>query len=501
MSQEKKRKFRFPILAKTILIIFVLSIVVVEIAMTYYSLVSSNRNNETYSKFADNLSDTISKVIDKDDVTTVKSKVKDILIKIPTDEVVTSEEEDEAKQEAYMEHYVSLEEDEVFQGAFSRLQKVLKDIEKANDDFSVTSIYLAYVHKYTDADGVEQGFFVYLVDSAEDDPCPPGWVDPLYDINRGVLDDQTIGFPSYVTDTGYGYLATSATYIEGSERTYAAVDVSMTAIRAQQAASIIRLFVYMIVTINLIAIAGVVIVYFVFNRPLSKINNVAKSFDNNDPDKSHEQFVNLNVRTRDELSELAESIKNMEAGVHERISQLTEMNKELLEAQQQSDKMSALANKDALTGVKSKIAYHTLEDEINEKIKAKEKIAFGLAMIDLNYLKNTNDEFGHVAGDAAIIRLSNIICLTFKHSPVYRVGGDEFVVILRDRDYNDAQELVAEFNERITDTMHNEKLPPFERIGAAIGYVRFDPKKDKCVDDVLNRADQLMYKRKREMKL
>ena len=499
-KKKKVKKHRFSILWKTIIIIVALAIVVTESAMTYFSLVSSNKNKETYLNFTDGLALTSAKVIDKKDCILIKDKVDAILETIPTDEIYTSEEEDETKTDEYMAHYAPLEKDAEFQAAFDRIHAVLVDINESNAKFSVTSIYLAHIHEYTDSNGEKQGFFVYLCDSAEEDPCPPGWCDPLYEQNRHILDDQTAGLPAYLTDTGYGYLITSASYIDGSDFTYVAVDVSMTAVRASQADSIIRLFVYMVATILLVVIIGMVIVYFIFNRPLKRITDVAKTYNDRDPKQSHENFVQLEIKTHDELADLADSIKLMEQGVHERITELTEINKTLIETQNQANKMSILANKDPLTGVKSKVAYHTLMEEVNAEINSKEKPIFGLAVADLNNLKKTNDDYGHNAGDMAIIRLSNVISLTFKHSPVYRVGGDEFVILCRDEDYKNAQKLVEEFNERISDLTKDKHLPPYERIAAAIGYVRFDAKKDKNIDDTFNRADKLMYKHKREMK-
>ena len=501
MSEKTKRKFRFPILVKTILLIFVFAMVIVEIAMTYYSLVMQNRNIQTYSNFADSLSATTSEVVNKDDCNTLQKKIDLILDDIPINEIVTSEEEDESKLETYMDHFASLEEDSEFTSTFNRVRDSLRKIAAANEDFYVTSIYLAHVHEYLDENNVKQGFFVYLVDSAEEeDTCPPGWVDPLYEQNHRVLDEPSIGFPAYTTDTSYGYLITSGTLVKDTDMVYATVDVSMDAVRAKQAESIIRLFIYLFVTVNLIAIAGVVIVQLIFTKQIRKLNTVASSFDDNDPAKSHEQFENLKIGTHDELAELADSMKKMEQGVHERINQLVKVNQDLIDSQMQTAKMSALANKDPLTGVKSKIAYHLAEEELNEQIASDKKPTFGLAMIDLNYLKNTNDEFGHVAGDEAIVKLANLICLTFKHSPVYRFGGDEFVVILKDTDFKQSKILIDEFNERIDDAAKDEKTPLYKRVAAALGYAVFDPKIDHKVEDVFARADQEMYKRKHDMK-
>ena len=504
MSEKKKSKLKFPILFKTAVVIFVFSLIVVEIAMTYYALVMTNRNHETFNNYGNSLSATIAKVIDVDDYNYMRGKVFSILDTIPQEEWALSEEdkEDEAKVEAYMDHFATLYDDNDFVTKYDESREVLRDIIDANSVFNVDCAYLSFVYPYTDSEGNKQGLCVYIVDSAPDeDACPPGWIDELYEQNKEVLDHQERGFPAYESNTAeYGYLVSAGTYIEGTEKGFAFVDIYMNVIRAKTADSIVRLFTYLLITVLVIAAAGIVIVYFAFSKPLKKVTNVAKSFNNNDPKTTHELFENLNVKSRDELGDLAESIKTMENGVLQRINELVEVNNALISTEKQAAKMTVLANRDSLTSVGSKTAYDTLIEKLNEQIKNKEKLTFGIAMIDLNYLKNTNDEYGHAAGDEALIKLANVICLTFKHSPVYRIGGDEFVVVLRNDDYKISNELIVEFNERISDLTKNVKLPEFARISAAIGYSTFNPKTDTCVDDVFKRADQKMYNRKHDMK-
>ena len=102
MADVKKRKRKFSILLKTVIIVVVLAIVLVEISMTYYSIVASNRNNETYCKYTESLSDTVALIINKDEYDLIESKVEAIYKTIPAKEVVTSEEEDESLLETYM---------------------------------------------------------------------------------------------------------------------------------------------------------------------------------------------------------------------------------------------------------------------------------------------------------------------------------------------------------------------------------------------------------------
>ena len=95
------------------------------------------------------------------------------------------------------------------------------------------------------------------------------------------------------------------------------------------------------------------------------------------------------------------------------------------------------ANRDPLTGVKSKHAYTEMEKEVNESIARGDEDLFAIAVCDLNGLKNVNDTLGHIAGDKYLRDGCTVICQVFKHSPVYRIGGDEFAAVLRGADYED----------------------------------------------------------------
>lgn len=157
-----------------------------------------------------------------------------------------------------------------------------------------------------------------------------------------------------------------------------------------------------------------------------------------------------------------------------------------------------MQKKDALTGVRNKTAYDSEARRLEWGI-ADGKREFGLAMVDLNYLKRINDTFGHEHGDMAIKKLCYIICHVFKHSPVFRIGGDEFVIVLEKEDYFDIKHLVKRFNSQIETLVSDSNLEPWEQVSAAIGYALYEPS-DICVADVFRRADKNMYDRKNEMR-
>ena len=86
------------------------------------------------------------------------------------------------------------------------------------------------------------------------------------------------------------------------------------------------------------------------------------------------------------------------------------------------------------------------------------------------------------------------------HSPVFRIGGDEFAVILKGVDYDNVDNLIAEYYEQEDKMAKDETLESWEKISAAIGYSVFDKTVDNCVESVFERADAAMYEKKRQMK-
>lgn len=171
--------------------------------------------------------------------------------------------------------------------------------------------------------------------------------------------------------------------------------------------------------------------------------------------------------------------------------------KDMIAAEDQTRGLQTKAYEDALTKVKNKAAYDVEVERIERAIGGG-KTAFGLAMIDLNYLKRTNDTYGHEQGNEAIRTLCHTICDVFKHSPVYRVGGDEFVVLLEGFDLEHIDALRACF-EQALERMDAEE-DPRKRVSAAAGYAVYDPNVDENVESVFKRADRQMYERKKQMK-
>lgn len=152
----------------------------------------------------------------------------------------------------------------------------------------------------------------------------------------------------------------------------------------------------------------------------------------------------------------------------------------------------SLANIDALTGVKNKHAYLEVEAQLDRRIAEQRQEPFAVVMLDINGLKKVNDTAGHQAGDQYLRDACKIICDVFKHSPVFRVGGDEFAVIVRGHDFTHLDALLEEVNR------HNAEALRTGGIVIACGMAKYD--KDVCVAPVFDRADQKMYENKNRLK-
>ena len=146
-----------------------------------------------------------------------------------------------------------------------------------------------------------------------------------------------------------------------------------------------------------------------------------------------------------------------------------------------------LVNKDALTGVKNQQVYADMELQLNGQIKAKTAEPFALVVCDVNEMKQVNDAQGLGVGDAFLKSACTMLCDTFKHSPVFRVDGDAFIVLLRGNDYENRSKLNAEFARKQVDHKRNGLVT------LAFGMSDYDPEKDTCVRDVFTRAENLMY--------
>lgn len=153
------------------------------------------------------------------------------------------------------------------------------------------------------------------------------------------------------------------------------------------------------------------------------------------------------------------------------------------------------AYEDGLTGVKNKMAYLETLVELENALEHGELEEYGVVVFDVNDLKVINDTLGHEAGDEYIKRGCDVVCKKFINSSVFRIGGDEFVVILKDDDYVNRESLVESFRKAIDENLKNGSVI------VACGLAVYDVSKDCSYNDVFKRADKSMYEQKQALKV
>lgn len=221
-----------------------------------------------------------------------------------------------------------------------------------------------------------------------------------------------------------------------------------------------------------------------------------KSRSNKDP--QYLTFEAPVINTQNEVESLSKAITQMSQDMKVYVQNITEAEASIRNAQKKAENMTMLAYRDALTHVGSKVAYNNMAESIDKDILSQKISAFAIAMVDLNDLKTINDSYGHANGDTYISGACQIICTIFRHSPVFRVGGDEFVVILKNSDFEKRYELIKEAIVKFVETENDLSKNPWERYSVAIGMADFS--NGDTVDSVFKRADKKMYQNKLDMK-
>ncbi len=230
---------------------------------------------------------------------------------------------------------------------------------------------------------------------------------------------------------------------------------------------------------QMIVIVGVMVIVFIsigwmiaktIIKPLKELNVAAQEIANGNLN------VAFNTQSKDEVGTLAQSLKETAKQLQIRI-----------------DYINSLAYIDKLTGVKNNTAY------LNEASMIKAELQngvyhFSLFIIDINGLKEVNDTYGHEYGNELIIAAAKAVSNVFGSEHTYRIGGDEFAVIMKDIDETQAESL----KERFLWTIQNNNDEIY--LSAAIGYAVYDKVIDQSFDCAFRRADGKMYEIKQEMK-
>lgn len=233
----------------------------------------------------------------------------------------------------------------------------------------------------------------------------------------------------------------------------------------------------LLVVLVLVALATVLVIPVVGKivAPLKKLTDASEQLANGNYD------VEIDYGDTHEIKLLSTAFENMAMHLREH------------EEQQRN-----LAYRDVMTGLRNTTSYRAWVTDFEQEMRSGD-VEVGVMVLDVNGLKEANDRYGHDVGNELIVTAARIIAGVFKRSPVFRIGGDEFLVALQNDDLKEREELMTKFDSECADTVVKADEANIV-VSVAKGFAQYDPATDSRFADVFGRADEAMYENKRSMK-
>ncbi len=156
------------------------------------------------------------------------------------------------------------------------------------------------------------------------------------------------------------------------------------------------------------------------------------------------------------------------------------------------EKLEYMSMHDTLTGLYNRAYF---QEELS-RLERGRRFPISVIMIDVNRLKQTNDEYGHSAGDELLQSTAEVLKKTFRaEDAIARIGGDEFAILLAECDSQSTNKIIDRIHEQITEINKTRRRIP---LSLAIGTATANMK--ESLSSVLKQADQDMYRHKEQQK-
>ena len=156
--------------------------------------------------------------------------------------------------------------------------------------------------------------------------------------------------------------------------------------------------------------------------------------------------------------------------------------------------MVHIATNDELTKISNRHGFMILAQN-NLEVCNQHGFPASLVYFDIDNFKSINDEFGHARGDKLLISFTNMLKDSFRISDVpARIGGDEFVLFLGNRDKHQAESCVSVFQKLID--VYNNNVKKEYAIKFSHGVVQYDSLKHNTIKEIINEGEELMYQSK-----
>ena len=236
--------------------------------------------------------------------------------------------------------------------------------------------------------------------------------------------------------------------------------------------------------------------------PIKKLEDSVKDYADSSSGKTRPEelvFVPPDIKVNNEIKTLSESVFKMSVNMIDYVRNNAISEKKVEGLKGYVNKINDVAYCDPLTHVKNRAAYDEKCESLNSDI-FNLMAQFAIVMADVNFLKKINDEYGHDKGNEYIKGACGILSDIYKRSPLFRIGGDEFVVVLEGKDYRNRDELIKIAREEFRKASEDSEAEPWQRYSAAIGMSSYVSGEDEDVETVFKRADEDMYAAKVSMK-
>jgi|GEM_PF-3226496 len=157
--------------------------------------------------------------------------------------------------------------------------------------------------------------------------------------------------------------------------------------------------------------------------------------------------------------------------------------------------LRALSIRDDLTGLYNRRGFLTLAEH-HRALSGRTGKKMMLLYADLDEMKTINDTYGHAAGDAALVSAARILKETFRSSDIIaRIGGDEFVVLAGEASESCSELMRSRLEEKVGSASARTDFP--WKISFSLGMVCYDPEHPSSIEELLAKADEIMYARKK----
>ncbi|MBR2528712.1 MAG: diguanylate cyclase [Blautia sp.] len=419
-------------------------------------------------------------------------------------EAVESEEFQSLRETAEKTEDESLIQDYLEKnGLWDRYVKIREDLMKflAN----MEAVRYLYIIACGDAEAL---YDMYLIDDDETPIYETGYYEKREEAFLGK--DLSTSLEPTISTGDWGWLC--STYVpvydsKGRVVCQVGCDYGMDEVMTERHMSLLYIILSVVLLTGIVLVCAVILITRIVIKPLNLLTvEMGKFKPSVDISYKKAGVANLEIRSHDEIEILYQGIRAMQINIIDYLNDMDTLQKDIKRVEEdirardeQIGQMSKEVYRDELTGVGSKAAYIRKIEELSREIKAGD-ISFSIVIVDMNDLKRINDKYGHKMGDFYINGCCHLICEHFKHSPVYRIGGDEFVIILKGVDYENRVKLVESLKNSYAQTYANPDVKPWERYSAAVGMADL-ASDDKTIDLVFKRADKAMYEDKHRFKM